>query len=59
MSFLEAALPSDSGALRAFGMALPADLYAKTVHLEKLKAQLLGNETGPSLRSAEHRSVYS
>ena len=41
MSLLEAALPSDSEALRAFAMALPAELYARTAHLEKLKAQLV------------------
>jgi transposase len=40
-SLLEAVLPSDSEALRAFAMALPAELYARTAHLEKLKAQLV------------------
>lgn len=40
MSLLKAALPSDPEALRAFAMALQAELYAKTLHLEKLKAQL-------------------
>jgi hypothetical protein len=39
MSLHKAALPSDPEALRAFAMALPAELYAKTLHLEKLKAQ--------------------
>jgi|HubBroStandDraft_3_1064219.scaffolds.fasta_scaffold1642030_1 transposase len=40
MSLLKAAPPSDPEALRALAVALPAELYAKTLHLEKLKAQL-------------------
>jgi transposase len=40
MSLSKAALPSDPEALKAFAMALQAELYAKTLHLEKLKAQL-------------------
>jgi transposase len=40
MSLAEAALPSDPAALRAFATALQAELYAKTLHIEKLKMQL-------------------
>jgi transposase len=35
-----AALSDDPGELRAFIRSLQADLYAKTLHIEKLKAQL-------------------
>jgi transposase len=41
MSLATAELPSDPDALRAFAAALQAELYAKTLHIEKLKAQLL------------------
>ena len=40
MSLATADLPSDPDALRAFAAALQAELYAKTLHVEKLKAQL-------------------
>jgi transposase len=40
MSLATAELPSDLDALRAFAAALQAELYAKTLHIEKLKAQL-------------------
>src|SRR5512139_72532 len=40
MSLATAELPSDPDALRAFAAALQAELYAKTLHIEKLKAQL-------------------
>ena len=40
MSLATAELPSDPDALRAFAAALQAELYAKTLHVEKLKAQL-------------------
>jgi transposase len=40
MSLAAAELPSDPDALRAFAAALQAELYAKTLHVEKLKAQL-------------------
>ena len=40
MSLVTAELPSDPDALRAFAAALQAELYAKTLHIEKLKAQL-------------------
>jgi transposase len=35
-----AALPTDPAALRAFALSLQAELYAKTLHIEKLKMQL-------------------
>ncbi|MCZ0737710.1 IS66 family transposase [Phreatobacter sp. AB_2022a] len=40
MSVATVELPSDPDALRAFAAALQAELYAKTLHIEKLKAQL-------------------
>ena len=40
MSLATAELPSDPDALRAFAAALQSELYAKTLHIEKLKAQL-------------------
>ena len=40
MSLATAELPSDPDALRAFAAVLQAELYAKTLHIEKLKAQL-------------------
>jgi transposase len=40
MSLATAERPSDPDALRAFAAALQAELYAKTLHIEKLKAQL-------------------
>jgi transposase len=35
-----ATLPTDPAALRAFALSLQAELYAKTLHIEKLKMQL-------------------
>jgi transposase len=40
MSLAKAALPSDPEELRAFAAALQTELYGKTLHIEKLKAQL-------------------
>ena len=40
MPLAAAALPSDPAALRAFALSLQAELYAKTLHIEKLKMQL-------------------
>lgn len=40
MSLATVELPSDPDALRAFAAVLQAELYAKTLHIEKLKAQL-------------------
>src|SRR5436305_5994788 len=40
MSLATAQLPTDPDALRAFAAALQSELYAKTLHVEKLKAQL-------------------
>ncbi len=40
MPFAAAELPSDPDALRAFALTLQAELYAKTLHIEKLKMQL-------------------
>jgi hypothetical protein len=40
MTFAPAALPSDPAELRALAALLQAEVYAKTLHIEKLKAQL-------------------
>lgn len=40
MSLVAAVLPSDPAALRAFALTLQAELYAQSLHIEKLKAQL-------------------
>src|SRR5262252_4809000 len=40
MTFAPVALPSDPAELRAFAELLQAEVYAKTLHIEKLKAQL-------------------
>jgi transposase len=40
MSLATAQLPTDPDALRVFAAALQSELYAKTLHVEKLKAQL-------------------
>jgi transposase len=40
MSLATATLPTDPDALRAFAARLQAELYAKTLHIEKLKAEL-------------------
>ena len=40
MSLATAQLPTDPDALRAFAAALQSELYAKTLYVEKLKAQL-------------------
>jgi hypothetical protein len=40
MSLATAILPTDPDVLRAFAARLHAELYAKTLHIEKLKAEL-------------------
>ena len=40
MSLVTATLPTDPDALRDFAARLQAELYAKTLHIEKLKAEL-------------------
>ena len=40
MSLATATLPTDPETLRAFATRLQAELYAKTLHIEKLKAEL-------------------
>lgn len=40
MSLATAILPADPDELRAFAAALQSELYSKTLHIEKLKAQL-------------------
>lgn len=40
MSLATATLPTDPVSLRAFAARLQAELYAKTLHIEKLKAEL-------------------
>jgi transposase len=40
MSLATATLPTDPDALRAFAARLQAELYAKSLHIEKLKAEL-------------------
>jgi transposase len=40
MSLATAKIPSDPAELRAFAASLQNELYAKTLHIEKLKAQL-------------------
>ena len=40
MSLATATLPTDLVSLRAFAARLQAELYAKTLHIEKLKAEL-------------------
>jgi transposase len=40
MSLATATLPTDPETLRAFAARLQAELYAKTLHIEKLKAEL-------------------
>jgi hypothetical protein len=40
MSLLKAALPDDPDKLREFAILLQAELYNKTLYIEKLKAQL-------------------
>jgi hypothetical protein len=40
MSLAMARLPTDPDALRAFAARLQTELYAKTLHIEKLKAEL-------------------
>ncbi len=40
MSLATATLPNDPDALRAFAVRLQTELYAKTLHIEKLKAEL-------------------
>ncbi|MGL4941008.1 MAG: hypothetical protein ACRC44_06630 [Bifidobacterium asteroides] len=40
MSLATTSLPSDPDELRAFAAALQAEIHAKTLHIEKLKAEL-------------------
>ena len=40
MTLAQATLPDDAEALRAFALSLQAELYAKSLYIEKLKAQL-------------------
>ena len=40
MSLATTKLPTDPDTLRAFAARLQAELYAKTLHVEKLKAEL-------------------
>ncbi|MDZ4318136.1 MAG: IS66 family transposase zinc-finger binding domain-containing protein, partial [Phenylobacterium sp.] len=40
MSLATAALPTDPDELRAFAAALQSELYAKTLHIEKLRGEL-------------------
>jgi hypothetical protein len=39
MSLATAELPTDPDVLRAFAAALQAELYSKTLHIEKLKGK--------------------
>lgn len=53
MTLTPAALPSDPAELRAFAALLLAELYAKTLHIEKLKAQLAALRRARFGRSSE------
>jgi len=53
MSLANAPLPSDPDALRAFAVSLQAEVYAKTLHIEKLKAQLAALRRARFGRSSE------
>jgi transposase len=53
MTFAPAALPSDPAELRAFAELLQAEVYAKTLHIEKLKAQLAALRRARFGRSSE------
>jgi len=53
MTFAPVALPSDPDALRAFAELLQAEVYAKTLQIEKLKAQLAALRRARFGRSSE------
>src|SRR5262249_56725870 len=53
MTFAPAALPSDPDELRAFAALLQAEVYAKTLQIDKLKAQLAALRRAPVGRSSE------
>ena len=53
MTLAPAALPSDPDALRAFAALLQAEVYAKSLHIEKLKAQLAALRRARFGRSSE------
>jgi transposase len=53
MTLAPATLPSDPDALRAFAALLQAEVYAKTLHIEKLKAQLAALRRARFGRSSE------
>jgi transposase len=53
MTFAPAVLPSDPAELRAFAALLQAELYAKSLHIEKLKAQLAALRRARFGRSSE------
>src|SRR5215813_3734108 len=53
MTFAPAALPSDPDELRAFAALLQAEVYAKTLQIDKLKAQLAALRRARFGRSSE------
>src|SRR5262249_60280509 len=53
MTFAPAALPSDPDELRAFAARLQAEGYAKTLQIDKLKAQLAALRRARFGRSSE------
>jgi transposase len=53
MSLATANLPADPDELRAFAALLQSELYAKTLHIEKLKAQLAALRRARFGRSSE------
>ncbi len=53
MSLAQAKIPSDPAALHAFVTALQAELYAKTLLIEKIKAQLTALRRARFGRSSE------
>lgn len=53
MSFCAAPLPENLADLRVFAASLQAELYAKTLHIEKLKAQLAALRRARFGRSSE------
>src|SRR5262249_61345943 len=53
MTFAPAALPSDPDELRAFAALLQAEVYAKTLQIDKLKAQLAALRRARVGRSSE------
>ena len=53
MSLSHSILPADPDELRVFAATLQAELYAKTLHIEKLKAQLAALRRARFGRSSE------